>query len=298
MSTQLRTKPIRANELLAQIADTSPEALKIRDRLLVELQRELQEISQLEEAHLLPLLRKHSDTQNLGVKLVDSLKERSQLLSKLERLPPEGDDFSRTAVELKRAFRRHLRDEKNEFLPAIDKVLTDEEAVALLQKVEADRAQMALGEHPAAKHEAPQGHRRPAVSTRAGPDAPQAALKSARETGEAVGQANDVRGRSVAEAPRPRAEQARTAPPEVKIVVPQANTFPTGLMECNAIAREPLQKAALVWIDRLQEQAQSRVRYFVELASCRSPLEFMDIQSRMWRDEIRLLLSTRRTPAT
>ena len=300
MST-LRTTPIKANELFAQIADTSPASLKTRDRLVGELKRELDEISQLEETHLLPILRKRPETKELGVKLVDSLKERSELLAKLAEVPRESDDFRRTAVELKRAFQQHIRDEKNEFLPAIDKALSEDEAAALLERMEADRAQMEDAERRAAEartEEARQRRAQAAEAAQAEQEAATAARKSARKARKAADEASQALSRSVAAASEQVAEQARSAASQVSTAVDHANLFATALVECNAIAREGLRNAATLWIASVQEQAQTRARNFVELANCRSPLQLADVQRRILRDEMRLFFGAGRTPAT
>ena len=45
-------------------------------------------------------------------------------------------------AELRKPYRQHVRDEKNELLPAVLKALSDEEAQAVVEKIETEKAEI------------------------------------------------------------------------------------------------------------------------------------------------------------
>src|SRR4051794_27308650 len=61
----IQTSPAKANELFAKLAETSPNAVKTRERLFADLKEELELQMRLEEQHLFPVLRKRKDTKDL-----------------------------------------------------------------------------------------------------------------------------------------------------------------------------------------------------------------------------------------
>src|ERR671917_58538 len=48
----------------------------------------------------------------------------------------------RLLAELRKAFQQHVRDERKEFLPAVLKALDDEEAEAIVEKIEGAKAEV------------------------------------------------------------------------------------------------------------------------------------------------------------
>lgn len=155
----IQTNPGKAGELFAKLADTSGTALKTRERLLAELKAELELQAQFEERHLLPVLEKHEGTRGLVADARDDNQRTRKLLAELERAPKDGEAFLAKAAELREAFQQHLRDEKKEFLPAVAKALSDEEAGAAIReigdgKAGLEAARRADADKPRAKGEA------------------------------------------------------------------------------------------------------------------------------------------------
>src|ERR687897_487856 len=114
----IQTSPVRANELFAKLVDTSETAVKTRERLFAELKDELELQANLEEQHLFPVLRKHKETKNLVADAINANKLTRKLLAELERTP-----------------------KKSELLPAVLKALSDEEAQAVVEKIEDGKAE-------------------------------------------------------------------------------------------------------------------------------------------------------------
>jgi hypothetical protein len=109
-------------------------------------------------------------------------------------------------AELRKAFQQHVRDERKEFLPAVLKALDDEEAGAIVEKIEGAKAD--VGE--AKRAEAEEAR----AAAREEREQAEAVARKTREQVETVRQAAESVGNVVrvsAEAPRRAAETAREA---------------------------------------------------------------------------------------
>lgn len=137
----MQVGPAKANELFAKLADTSNGAVKTRDKIFSDLKAELELVIDLEERHLFPLLRKHKETRDLVPEAIDSNKEMRARLQELEALPKQDDAFVRKVSELEKGFQRHVRDGRKELLPAVQKVLSDEEANGAAVAIETGHAE-------------------------------------------------------------------------------------------------------------------------------------------------------------
>ena len=132
----IQSSPAKANELLAKLVDTSETAVKTRDRLFSELKGEIELLAKLEEQHLFPVLKKHKETKDLVGEALNDNRETQKLLVELERTPKESEEFAAKVADLRKVFQQHVRDDKKELLPAILKALSDEEAEAVVGKIE------------------------------------------------------------------------------------------------------------------------------------------------------------------
>jgi iron-sulfur cluster repair protein YtfE (RIC family) len=138
----IQTSPAKANELFAKLAETSGNAVKTRERLFSELKEELELQMRLEEQHLFPVLRKHKQTKDLVPDALNDNKQTRKSLTELEKTPKESEEFASKVAELRKAFQQHVRDERKELLPAVLKALDDEEAEAIVGKIEGAKAQV------------------------------------------------------------------------------------------------------------------------------------------------------------
>jgi hypothetical protein len=133
--------PTKANELFAKLAETGDGAVKTRERLLAELKAELELLAGLEEQHLLPVLKKHQETKDLVADIRADNKQIRALLAELEGMPKQGEAFAGKLAELRTVFQQHVRDEKRELLPAVARALSEEEKQAVLERIEAAKAE-------------------------------------------------------------------------------------------------------------------------------------------------------------
>ena len=138
----IQTSPAKANELFARLVETSSNAVKTRERLFSELKEELDLQMRLEEQHLFPVLRKRKETKDLVPDAINDNKQTRKSLADLERTPKESDEFASKVAELRKAFQQHVRDERKELLPAVLKALDDEEAEAIVEKIEGAKAEV------------------------------------------------------------------------------------------------------------------------------------------------------------
>ena len=137
----IQTSPTKANELFAVLADTSNNAVKTRERLLGDLKSELELLAKLEEEHLFPVLRKHKETKDLVTAALNDNKQTRKLLAELEQTPKGSEEFAPKVAELRKVFQQSVRDERKELLPAVLKALSDEEAQAIVEKIEDGKAE-------------------------------------------------------------------------------------------------------------------------------------------------------------
>jgi stress response protein YsnF len=208
----IQTSPAKANELFARLVDTSESAVKTRERLFSELKGELELLSSLEEQHLFPVLRKHKETKDLVAEAISDNKQTRKLLAELERTPKESEDFASKVVELRKAFQQHVRDERNELLPAVLKALSEEEAQAVVETIEAGKAEIETAKRAEAEQRRAEARREREEAERLVEEQRQAAhrekeaRKAARQTAEAVTQASEAVAESSREVVRSAAE--------------------------------------------------------------------------------------------
>lgn len=138
----IQTSPVKANELFARLVDTSDNAVKTRERLLVDIKSELELLAKLEEEHLFPVLRKHKETKGLVTDALNDNEQTRRLLAELERIPKGSEEFAPKAAELRKVFQQSVRDERKDLLPAVLKALSDEEAQAVIGKIEDGKAEV------------------------------------------------------------------------------------------------------------------------------------------------------------
>src|SRR5689334_15993662 len=211
----IQTSPAKANELFAKLAETSGNAVKIRERLFAELKEELELQMRLEEQHLFPVLRKRKETKDLVSDALNDNKETRKALTDLERTPKESGEFASKVAELRKAFQQHVRDERKELLPAVLKALDDEEAEAIVEKIEGAKAEVEEAKRAEAEERraaAREEHEQAENIARQEREQAEAVARQERERVETVRQTAETVGSVVrlgTEAPRRVAETAR-----------------------------------------------------------------------------------------
>ncbi|WP_168217559.1 hemerythrin domain-containing protein [Paracoccus liaowanqingii] len=126
----------KAADLITKLSATSNQAIKTRENLFTDLSNELSHYVEIEEQHLLPLLRKDAETKDLAADALKGNKDLRAALEKLSGQPKDDDAFLEALADLKKGFQQHVRNERKELLPAVLKVLTDEEAADMATGIE------------------------------------------------------------------------------------------------------------------------------------------------------------------
>src|SRR5215208_5103948 len=299
----IQTSPAKANELFAKLTETSGNAVKTREKLFADLKSELELQIKLEEQHLFPVLKKRKETKNLVSDALNDNKQTRKLLTELERTPKESEEFASKVAELRKAFQQHVRDERKEFLPAVLKALDDEEAEAIVEKIEGAKAEVEEAKRAEAE-EARSAAREEREKAENAARQEREQVETARQAAESV--SNVVRVST--EAPRRVAETAREAVQSGvgtaaqmaqkatdfgmssfsdvtrgvqnaaagMTAVAQANT---GLvMRYQAIWREVFQLA--------QQATQARTESMTRLMSVRSPQQLLDVNVDLLKGEM------------
>ena len=152
-----QTPPDRANQLFAELLGTANEAVEVRKQLLASLAQELDLLANLQEQHLFPVLENHPETAELVRGARDDNQQTKALLDELAAMPKDSDSFLAKVEELRKVFQQHIRNDKNELLPVVLKVLNEDEVEAVVEKVEEDIAEAeatrAVGDQPPARRQ-------------------------------------------------------------------------------------------------------------------------------------------------
>jgi hypothetical protein len=300
----IQTSPARANELFAKLVDTSENAVKTRERLFADLKEELELLASLEEQHLFPVLRKHKDLKDLVREALNDNKATRKLLTELDHTPKESEEFATRVAELRRVFQQHVRDDKKELLPAVLKALSDEEAEAVVERIEAEKAEIE-------------------EAKRAEAEERRAEVRREREEAKRVQQAAETVVNTAWAAPR-TAQQAATAAQEVarsgagagaevarrmteqvtevsgaggqrtQQLTERATQNLQAVTQSSAVLARGIQEASGECLEMVQERMQKNLDGVNALFRCRSLPEFLAAQSSLMRDNLELTLANSR----
>ncbi len=283
-----RTPPVKANELFEKLLATSDAALKMRERLLGDLKEELELLAQLQEQHLFPILRQHG-MQDLVLEASKDNEETSTLLAQLERTPKNDAGFLSRVAELRKVFQQHIRDDKKELLPAVLKVLSDEEATAIVETVEDEMASIDDTKRFEARRAREQGEAVQRVTEDVA-DTLRAGVESAQTMAQAMQEA-------ISNSFSAFSELARRSTGQTMQIVDQPDGNTRGLTEeashnlravaqsSTALARG-LQEVSREVVTRSQQRLQRNLDGLQALARCRSMTDFVEVQSSLLRDNL------------
>lgn len=147
----LQKSTSNTNEMFTKLLNTSNQAVKSRESMFADLSRELRLYVELENEHLFPVLRKHPQTKELVPDAIKANKDLLAALDELEALPKGDAAFVPRVTDLRKLLQQHLKDERQEMLPAVEKALSDEEEEAVTRKIEASVAEAQEAERAAAE---------------------------------------------------------------------------------------------------------------------------------------------------
>jgi phasin family protein len=289
-----RTPPVKANELFEKLLATSENALKTRERLVADLKEELELLARLQEEHLFPVLRQHG-MQGLVQDATRDNEETSTLLAQLERAPKNYAGFLRQVAELRRVFQQHIRDDKKELLPAVLKVLSDEEANAVVEKVEDDMAQNQQAKRAETRQTREQAETVQRVTEdmadtlQAGVEGAQTVVRTLQETVQTSFEAvSDIARRSTDQSVQlfARADAqdlAGQVSENLRAVAQSSTALVRGVQD---VSREALELS--------QKRLQTNLDGLNQLARCRTLSDFVAAQSSLLRENVEQTLNNSR----
>jgi hypothetical protein len=301
----IQTSPARANELFAKLVDTSNNAVKTRERLFSELKEELELLAGLEEEHLFPILKKHKQTKDLVREALDDNKQTRKLLADLENTPKDADEFATKVAELRRTFQQHVRDEKKDLLPAVLKALSDEEAQAVVEKIEAEKAEIEQAKR-AEVEERRASARREREQVEATQEAAESVAGTFRAGFEIPQQVTQTAQRTVQSGLETAANVALRSSDEMmrllgwsgeqtQEVAGRTVQSLEAVAQSSAVLAGGIQEISREWVRLAQERMRSNVDGLNALAQCRSLQDLVAVQTDLVRGNLqRMIDNTRR----
>ncbi|QRM35516.1 phasin family protein [Microvirga sp. VF16] len=279
--------PDKANELFDKLLATSDTAVKTRERLLAELKEELELLATLQEEHLFPVLTRHGMHDLLREAITDN-EETAALLSELERMKNSAEFISQV-TELRNVFQQHIRDDRKELLPAVLKVLSDEDANAMVERVEDEMATI------------DDMKRADSRRTREQTEAVQRVTEDVADTLRASVEGSQTMARAMQEAVETSfgalSELSRRTTGQSLQIFGRVDGDALGLSEeaahnlraaaqSGTVLARGLQDASREVVDRSQKRLQRNFDGLQALARCRSVTDFVEVHSSLLRDNL------------
>jgi hypothetical protein len=291
-----QTPPDKANGLFERLLATSDTAIKTRERLLQDLGEELELLATLQEDHLFPILRRHGMDDLVRDATSDNEQTRA-LLTELGRMPKNSSEFLSKVAELRRVFQRHIRDDKNELLPAVLKVLSDEEANTIAEKVEDEMANIDEAKRSEARRAREQVETVERLTEnvtdtmKAGVEGAQTMARTMQETVQnSLGAVSEMARRSTDQATRLFGLPGGDAQ---DLIGQASENFRAVTQSGTALARG-LQDVSREVFELSQKRLQSNLDGLNQLARCRTVADLVAAQSSLMRENLEQTLDNSR----
>jgi hypothetical protein len=285
--------PDKANELFDKLLATSDNAIKTRERLLAELKEELELLATLQEEHLFPVLIRHG-MQGLVREATNDNQESAALLGELERMPKNNAEFISKVTELRRAFQQHIRDDRKELLPAVLKVLSDEEANAIAETVEDEMANIDEVKRTEARRTREQVEAVQRVTEDVA-DTLRAGVESAQTMAQAMQEAVSNSFGAFSELARRSTGQTLDQPDgTTRGLTEEAAHNLRAVAQSSTVLTRGLQEVSREVVTRSQQRLQRNLDGLQALARCRSMTDLVEVQSSLLRDNLEQTLENSR----
>jgi hypothetical protein len=285
--------PDKANELFDKLLATSDNAVKTRERLLADLKEELELLATLQEEHLFPVLTRHG-MQELVQEATNDNQETAALLGELERMPKNNAEFVSKVTELRRAFQQHIRDDRKELLPAVLKVLSDEEANAIAETVEDEMANIDETKRSEARRSREQVEAVQRVTEDVA-DTLRAGVESAQTMAQAMQEAVSNSFGAFSELARRSTGQTLDQPDgTTRGLTEEAAHNLRAVAQSSTVLTRGLQEVSREVVSRSQQRLQRNLDGLQALARCRSMTDLVEVQSSLLRDNLEQTLENSR----
>ncbi len=286
-----QTPPDQANELFAQLLETSNNSTELREQLLAALSQELGLLANLQEQHLFPVLEQNPETADLVRDARDDHQQTRALLNEIGAMQKDSDAFLAKVAELRKVFQQHIRNDKNELLPVVLKVLSAEEVEAVVEKVEEEVAETRQTTRE------PRRTRRgrktaDAVSDTAGSllAAAEAGSESVRAIEQTMQEVVEDSVSAAAEAGGRSLENLGRHGREALTLVDRMPDYLHAVARSNRILAGGAGTITLEWFGLRQERLLKNLEGMTELLSCRTIPDFVNLQSALVRGNVERML--------
>jgi len=275
-----QTPPDQANELFARLLDTTNEAVELREKLLVALSQELELLANLQEQHLFPVLEKNPETADLARGARDDRRQTKAFLDELGATPKDSDAFLAKVAELRQVFQQHIRNDKNELLPVVLKVLSEEEVEAVVEKVEEEVAEtrQVVSE--------PRRTRRGRKAAEAVSDTGESLSKSVRVVEQTMHEAVENSAQAASEFGGRALERLGRQSQETQALFDQMPDYLQAMARSNRIVVGGVGTITLEWLGLRQERLLKTLEGMTDLLSCRTIPDFVSLQSALVRGNV------------
>jgi phasin family protein len=290
-----QTPPDKANELFEKLLATSDNAAKTRERLLSDLTEELDLLANLQEQHLFPVLNKHG-MQDLVQEAIQDNQETTALLAELDRTPKNNGEFLKKVTELRKVFQQHIRDDKKELLPAVLKVLSDEEAEAVAEQVQDEMA----GVEEAKRAQVKRGREQVESIQRIAEDVTntvQAGAEGAQTMARTMQEAVQTSLSTASELARLSTDQMMQLVNARKGNARSLGDETSRNLQAVAVLARGAQDVSREWFELSQKRLQKNLDGLSSLAQCRSVPDFIAVQTSLIRDNLEQTLDNSRRMA-
>jgi hypothetical protein len=280
-----QTPPDKANELFAQLLGTSNDAAETREQLLASLAQELDLLANLQEQHLFPVLENHPETAELVLGARGDNQQTRALLDELAASPKDSDAFLAKVEELRKVFQQHIRNDKNELLPVVLKVLNEDEVEAVVEKVEEDIAEAAraASDRPPARRQRAKRAQRTSDNLLAAVEAIPEAVKDVEQEVQATAQASlPVASKIVDRATEVADRQGQVT----SNLLDHAPQYVQAVARSNRILARGAGTIALEWFGLRQERLLKNLNAVNDLLACRSMPDLVSLQSSLVRQNV------------
>jgi hypothetical protein len=294
-----QTPPDKANELFEKLLATSDNATKTRERLLSDLKEELDLLANLQEQYLFPVLSKHR-MQDLVQEAIQDNQETSALLAQLDGMPKNNGEFLTKVAELKKVFQQHIRDDKMELLPAVLKVLSDEEAEAVAEQVQDEMASVDEAKRTETRRAREQVESVQRVAedltntVQAGAEGAQTAVRTMQE-------AVQTSLSTASELARLTTDQAmqffNPGNRDAQSLGDETSRNLQAVAQAGTVLARGVQDVSREWFELSQKRLQMNLDGWSSLARCRSVADFVAVQTSLIRDNLEQTLDNSRRMA-
>jgi hypothetical protein len=284
-----QTPPDKANELFAQLLSTTNDAAETREQLLASLAHELDLLANLQEQHLFPVLENHPETADLVRGARDDNQQTRALLDELAATPKDSDAFLAKVEELRKVFQQHIRNDKNELLPVVLKVLNEDEVEAVVEKVEEEIAEAtrASSDQPPARRQRAKRAPRASGNLLAAVEANPEAVQDVEQEVQAMVPASlPVASEIVDRATEVAEHQGRVT----SNLLDHAPRYVQAIARSNTILARGAGTIALEWFGLRQERLLKNLDGINDLLACRSMPDLVNLQSSLMRQNVEQMI--------